>query len=419
MATKKSVLFAGLFGNALEWYDFILFANFAPILATIFFPATNPLTSLLLTFAVFATGFLVRPIGALIFGHIGDHRGRRAALIVSISVITLPTLLIGFLPSYASIGLAAPLILTLLRIAQGIAISGELNSAATFLVEHAKPNRRGYTGSLVMGTALFGILMGAFIAFIVNTTLSTAQIMSWGWRAPFWFSGLLGMVGIFLRVRTHESPKFVAEVKSQTLHTPIKQVFLFYRKELLLTIGLTSLMAVGNYVFIAYLVTYLVKSQGFSMRDASIINLIATFLCVISLPIMGLLSDQIGRKPIFKAGLWGFILFSLPIFWLLSQSSFVYALAGDLLYAVILAPVAALIPTLLAELFPTHVRNSGTTLGYNISLAIFGGTAPLVSLWLVQVSGSHFAPGIYLIICAIFSAIALSFMEESHEKVLA
>ncbi|MGB6977099.1 MAG: MFS transporter [Gammaproteobacteria bacterium] len=412
--SSKTTLLAGLFGNALEWYDFILYANFAAIIANLFFPTKDPMTSLLLAFAVFATGFLVRPLGATLFGYIGDHRGRKAALITSMIVITIPTLLIGFLPTYASIGLAAPILLTLLRLLQGLAVSGELNTATTFLVEHAPDNRRGFAGSLVMSTAFLGILTGAITTTLVSALLTAQALHDWGWRIPFYLGGVIGVIGLFLRLRTKESPRFVQEKK----YMSFKRIFSNYRKELLLTILLTSIMGVGNYIFIAYAVTFLDKIQGFSLREANTINLISILLLVLLMPIMGILSDHFGRKPLFKIGLFGFIVFSFPAFWLLSQKQFGYALAGDLLLGIILAPIAALIPILLAELFPTAVRNTGTALGYNICLAIFGGTTPLLALELVQRTGSNLAPAGYLILCAVLSLTALKFIEESYHKPL-
>lgn len=417
MSSKRTVLIAGLFGNALEWYDFILFANFASIIATLFFPSSDSMTALLLTFAVFATGFLVRPIGAILFGYIGDHLGRRTALITSISIITLPTLFIGLLPTYSSIGLAAPVLLTLLRILQGIAISGEMNSAATYLVEHAKKNRRGLAGSLVMCSAITGILTGAVMSYLMTTFLATDSLYSWGWRLPFWFSGVLGIAGLIVRLRTKESPKFLQKITHE-IQSPLKRVFIHFRKELLLSFFLTSVMAVGNYIFLAYIMTYLVKSLHFSMHAASVINLAGLVMTVITIPCMGLLSDKIGRKPVFKAGLYGIFIMAMPIFWLYTQNQFIYALAGNMIFGLILAPIAALIPTLLAELFPTHVRNSGTTIGYNLCLAIFGGTAPLVSLSLVDISGSDYAPGIYMMLCALISFAALRYIDDKHKETL-
>lgn len=416
MESQRMTIAAGLFGNALEWYDFILYANFAPIIATLFFPTKNAMTSLVITFVVFASGFWVRPFGAILFGYIGDHLGRRAALITSISIITIPTFLIGITPSYNKIGLLAPALLTLLRLLQGIAVSGELNAATTFLVEHAPSHRRGLAGCLVMGTAFLGILLGAVTSSLITATLDYDALHTWGWRVPFLFGGCLGIIGFLFRMRTKESPKFLE--KKLEKRAPLKEVFSRYRIELLLTIILTCIMAAGNYLFIAYIVTFLVKFEGFSMSDANLVNLISMFIMVLLFPVMGILSDKIGRKPVFKAGVLGFIFLSFPIFWLLSQKSFMYALIGDILFCIVLVPISALIPTMLAEIFPTAVRNTGTTLGYNISLAIFGGTAPLLALGLVLSTGSNLAPAVYLIFCAVLSFIALHFTEESHRKTL-
>lgn len=241
-------------------------------------------------------------------------------------------------------------------------------------------------GCLVMGTAFFGIFIGAITSTLMTLSLTPDALHNWGWRIPFLVGGALGIIGIFIRLRTQESAKFITAKEKNT--APLKQLFLHFRKELFLTILLTSIMAVGNYTVIAFIVTFLVKIQGFNLKEANLINLISMFTIIILIPLMGMLSDKFGRKPIFKIGLIGFILFSLPVFWLLSQKHFIYALAGDLLLCVILAPIAALIPTLLAELFPTHVRASGTTMGYNTCLAAFGGTAPLVALALTHATGS-------------------------------
>lgn len=416
MSGKTHTIIAGLFGNTLEWYDFILYANFASIFATLFFPAHNQFTSLLLTFGVFASGFLIRPLGAVVFGYIGDHFGRRIALLLSIAVITVPTGLVGFLPSYASVGIAAPILLTVLRLCQGLAVSGELTSASTFLIEHANTNRRGLMGCLVMSTAFLGILIGAVVASLITFLLTAEQVLAWGWRVPFWMGSALGVVGIFIRLRSKESPLFLKAEQHQ--RSPLRKVLLEHPKKMLLAFVLTIVMAVGNYIFIAFIITFLAKYIGLPLRDAELINLIGMAVIVVLFPVMGILSDKIGRKPVFMSGLFGMILFAAPIFWLLSQKQFAYALAGELLFCVVLVPISALIPTMLAEIFPTAVRNSGTGLSYNIALAIFGGTAPVVALTLIQVSGSNFAPAYYLIISALISLVALYFVKEGYHKPL-
>lgn len=413
MNKTKKTLIAGLYGNTLEWYDFILYANFAPLLATLFFPTHDPMTSLLLTFAVFATGFLVRPFGAIFFGYVGDHLGRRTALIISISIITVPTTLIGFIPSYESIGIAAPLLLTLMRILQGIAISGELNSAATYVIEHAKPNRRGLAGSLIMATAFFGIFLGALVSFVLTQIFDPQTLLQWGWRSAFWISGILGLIGIYIRVRTGESPKFQPPTEA-----PLKILFRKYRKEIFIATLFVMLMAVANYLFIAFVVSFLVKIQGFSLHTANQINLICMVLTLALYPTMGILSDKIGRKPVYKLGIWGAIILALPIFYFLSQKSFMYVLIGDLLLALILAPIAGMVPTIVAEIFTTKVRNSGSAISYNLALAIFGGTTPIVAFKLIEITSNPYAPAFYLILSAIVSGIMLHFIEDKHKHEL-
>ncbi len=252
---NKKMLIAGLFGNALEWYDFILYANFAAIIAHLYFPNEKPVTALLLTFAVFAIGFLVRPLGAVLFGYIGDHLGRHVALITSICLMSLPTLLIGLIPTYASIGLWAPVLLLLLRICQGLAVSGELNAATTFLVEHAASNKRGLAGSLVMGSAFFGMLIGAALSTGLTEWLTPVALIDWGWRAMFILGGLTGLIGLVLRLKLPEPACFE---KQQVIakKMPLWYVFKHYPKKLILVIALTSIMAVGNYIFVAYIVTF-------------------------------------------------------------------------------------------------------------------------------------------------------------------
>lgn len=418
MSSKTKTVIAGLFGNALEWYDFTLYANFSPIIAKLFFPTDDPITSLLLAFLVFATGFFIRPFGGMFFGYISDHFGRRTALIGSICTISIPTFLMAFIPSYATIGIMAPVILTLLRLLQGLAVSGELNTATTFLVEYANDNQRGLAGSLVMVTAFLGILFGALVSSSVTSYFPSASLENWGWRVPFLIGGVIGIIGLIIRIQIKESPKFQEEKTPEKVTSSFKNLLLHFPREIVASTILTMITAVGEYILIVFVIVFLVDFQGFSLRDANLINFISIFAMIILFPIMGYLSDKFGRKTIFRLGLLGFVLLSYPIFWLFSQKIFIYALVGDLLLALILSPLSALIPTVLAELFPMRVRNSGSALAYNLSLALFGGTTPLVSLKLIEFTGTNYGPAFYLIVCALLSLVALYFIKESHDKPL-
>lgn len=280
---SKTVMLAGVVGNALEWYDFLLYAYFASVIAPLFFPAKTPFVSLLLTFGVFALGFLVRPLGGLIIGRFGDVYGRKKALIFTIWLMTVPTVLIGLLPSYATIGIAAPIILTLIRCLQGFAVSGELTSSANFLVEHAHPQQRGFAGSLIMAGAFTGILFGSLIVTLQTEWMPADILHSWGWRIPFLLAGVFGVIGLIIRLRAMESPQFMA-LQGGATKTPLNTWIKDYWKPWLYGLGRTVVLAIGNYFFIAYFATFLVKQGGFTLNEAMVINVISTAIFVIALP---------------------------------------------------------------------------------------------------------------------------------------
>lgn len=419
---SKRTFIAGVFGNALEWYDFTAYAFFAPIIAKLFFPTEDSSLSLLLTFSVFAVGFLMRPFGGLFFGLIGDRLGRRKALIVSIICMSFPTLLLGLLPTYTSIGIFAPLILTILRIVQGAAVSGELSTSATYLVEHAGQSKRGFAGSLVMCSAFIGITTSSAIATLILHSFNAQEISGWVWRLPFIAGGMIGLVGLILRLKSEET-KLFKETKTTSEQESATSIL----KHLLETLRHTSLwlsvllgcmMGVGDWFLIAYFNLFLTENVGMPMKTVMTINLIVLSIFTILLPFMGTISDNIGRKPVLRTGFIGFILFSYPIFWLLNRGTFLSVFIGELLFAVILSTIAALMPTALAELFHVRTRNTSMALGYNFSQGFFGGTAPLIAISLVAKTGSHYAPSFYLMLSALISWWALSRLKETYQDKL-
>ena len=421
MVNAKKNIVAGVFGNALEWYDFTAYAFFAPLFAALFFPAHDPFVSLMMTFSVFALGFIVRPIGALFFGYLGDRLGRRKALITSIIVMSLPTLLLGLIPDYATIGKAAPLLLCILRIVQGTAVSGELTSAAAFMVEHAGQQRRGLAGSLIMCSAFLGITFSSAFAALITAVTTHQQLLAWGWRIPFIFGGVIGLIGLVIRLRTAETTLFqqAAGTSGQNTLSILKHFgSIFRHKSVWLAITLTCIMAVGNWFLIGYFNTFLIRNAGLPIARVTLINFLCLSLMTLILPCMGIISDNIGRKPMLRIGILGFVVLSYPIFYLLNYGTFATALAAEVLFVLTLSCVTAVIPAALAELFHVHNRNTGMALGYNISLAVFGGTAPLVALALVSHTGNHFAPAYYLIVCALISWGALLCLKESYRDEL-
>jgi proline/betaine transport protein TphA len=422
MQNIKKTIFAGIFGNALEFYDFSVYAFFAPLLADFFFPNKDPLVSLLLTLSVFAVSFLVRPIGGIFFGYLGDHFGRKKALITTIVLMSGSTCLLGLLPGYASIGIGAPILLVLCRLAQGIAVSGELTTAMSYLVEHAHHQRRGFIGSLAMCSGIGGTALGSAVAALVTAMLGQEQLLSWGWRVPFLLGGLLGLFGLYLRLSSEETSHFLhAKEAKQTTEKP--SLFNHYRKldyrPIVFAVLVTCIMAIGNYFVIGYFSVFLIKTLGHPANIVTLMNFISLLVFTLLLPVFGWLSDRIGRKPVLMLGMIGLSLVIHPIFWLLQQQSTPLMYLGMLLFVCFQAPIASTIPTTLAEMFPVHTRNSSISLGYNLSLALFGGTAPLVAVQLTASSHNFYAPAWYLIVGAGISLLTLWKITESYQRPLA
>lgn len=417
---QKGVVLAGAFGNALEWYDFTIYAFFVPVIANLFFPAKTLFLSILATFGVFAIGFLVRPLGAVMFGYIGDHIGRKKALILSMIMMSFPTFLIGLLPTYQAFGIVAPLLLILLRIVQGLAVSGELTTATVFLIEHADADRRGIAGSLAMTGALVGIVLSSVVASIVTAMVSDHQLTTWGWRIPFLLGGVIGLIGLRIRMQSIE-PMMYEESKKTILKSEARPSVMHHMtsldyKTIFVGICLTSIMAIANYFIIGYFNTFLIESQGLPMRSVTVINSIAMTLQMILTVAMGRLSDKVGRKRVLGSGIVSLAVLAYPVFWLLLQHDIYKALLGEMLFATATAAICGLIPTTLAEMFDTQHRNSGISMSYNVALAAFGGTAPLVAMTLVASTNNSFAPAWYLIICACIAFAALLTIQESYQK---
>lgn len=421
ISKQKGVVLAGIFGNALEWYDFTVYAFFVPVIATLFFPGDDEFFSLIKTFGVFAAGFLVRPIGAIFFGYLGDHWGRRKALILSIVLMSVPTFCLGLLPTFSQIGFVAPLLLTLLRLVQGMAVSGELTTATSFLIEHAAPNRRGLAGSLAMCSAFIGIVSSAAVASFVTEVVSDEQLYSWGWRLPFLLGGLIGIIGLIIRLRSMDPELYQAtqdKNKNNVVPTLWQHLASLNYRIVLLAIMLTALMAICNYMLIGYFNTFLVEQEDLPLREVMVINFISLAVMTLLMPIMASISDRIGRKPVLGSGIVSMLILSPLVFRLLTQQDIYYAFLGELLFAIALAPISGMIPTILAELFDTYNRNTGLSVSYNLSQALFGGTAPLVAVTLVALTGNNFAPAWYLIIAGTVALLALFWLQESYKKPL-
>lgn len=410
--TKRKSIFAGLYGNTLEWFDFLLYANFTPLFAHLFFPSDTYFVSLLLTFGVFSVGFFMRPLGGVLLGHYADRIGRRKTLIFSVSIMTSSTACIALIPDFNSLGIISPLLFIFFRLIQGIAVGGELPSSTTFLIEHMADHRRGFAGSLVLSTAFLGIFLGSFTASLLSVLLTEDSLRTWGWRLAYLIGAVLGLIGIYLRITSVEPATFLKA--KPTTELPAKIVFFGYPRKLVLAIIFTSILAMSNYLLIAYITSFLVKSEGFLLKDALVANFIALLVLTLLIPLMGLLSDYFGRKPIFLLGTLGIFIFIYPLFILFSSGIWWQILLGEIVLAIILAPLNAAVPTMLAEMFPTAIRASGVSIGYNIGQAVFGGTMPLVSLTLVELTGNKYAPAFYILFWVVIAIIAARSTRETY-----
>ena len=399
---------AGSIGNVLEWYDFALYGYFAPVIAALFFPGKSELAALISTFGIFAVGFFARPVGAVLFGHLGDTVGRKTALIWSVMLMAVPTCLLGLLPTHDEIGIGAPILLTVLRILQGLSVGGEFTGSMTFLVEHARPEERGYAGSWSEFSAQIGILLGSGVGALLTSTLSHEDLYAWGWRVPFVLGVLVGGVGFYLRTGIEESPEFEQiKLGGAVSRFPLRDVLVFRRRELAQAVGIIVLYAVSFYLAFVYLITYLSSVLTVPLNQAMIGNTIGLAVFTFLVPIMGAVSDRIGRRTPMIWGAAGLAILSYPLFMLLGHQTIPFLLMAQLLFAVLIAAYVGPMCATVVELFPPQGRYTGISIAYNLALALFGGTAPLVATYLIGKTGSLVAPSYYLMFCALLSLVVV------------
>jgi MHS family proline/betaine transporter-like MFS transporter len=410
----RKVLVGGMVGNALEWYDYALFAQFAPILGMHFFPDSE--IREILTFAVFATGFIVRPLGGVIFGNIGDRFGRKIALMLGIITMAIPTAAIGLLPSYAAIGVAAPILLAITRLLQGFSLGGEFSSCITYIVEYAPIERRGLAGSAPFVSMCIGMLLGSLTAWILSQFMLKEEIVAWGWRIPFIGGFFIGLVGLYIRSQLSESPLY-QEAKAHKVisATPFRDTVTKHWRQLLVGMGIYLSVTTPFYTLTVFVESFMQKI-GYSAANASMISAIILTTIMIILPLSAMLSDRIGRKPVLIIGAVCIMLCAYPSFYILGQMNIMFSAIAMTIFSGILGFYMGPVPTVLVELFPTRVRLTGVALSYNISAALFGGTAPMVGMMFVQFTGDKFAIAYYLSVIAVVTLFILRFFVESYHK---
>lgn len=414
---RAKAVFISSIGGGLEIYDFTIYIFFAPIFATLFFPQTNSSLSLLNTFAIFAVGYFSRPLGAILFGHYGDRFGRKKGMLISIAIMATSTVLIGLLPTYATIGIAAPILLAALRFFQGIAVGGDLPGAITFVAEYADYNKRGLICSLVYCGVNLGILLASTVGAILTLFLSHEHLVAWGWRIAFFLGLWIGIAGIYLRSKVAETPYFNQLAETQDiLKTPLAHLFRIHTRQVLQGIGLVWLFAVIIAQIFLYMPTYLHTTSHLKLTTALILNSINVLIFSLCIPLMGYLSDRLGRRPVVLITALAFIIFTYPLYTLLNNAHLGIEITALSCFAILSAGIVGTVPSALSELFATHVRYSGVAVAYNVGFAVFAGLTPIIATYLLYKLQFIQAPSFNLIFSAIIALIATLVMKEGSQK---
>ena len=390
LPSRRRIIMAGLVGNVMEWYDFAVYGYFASVIGHQFFPADDPATSLIAAFGAFAAGFLVRPLGGLLFGRIGDLVGRQRALTLSIITMALPTVLMAFLPTYATLGFAAPFMLVALRIVQGLSVGGEYTSSLVFLVEHAPEKGRAFTAIWGAWGATAGILLGSGVGDVLASLLTEEQIATWGWRLPFLMGGLVAGTGYLIRRSMH------ADNPSGESKSPILESFGKYRKPVLQVFLLNIGFGVGFYAAFVYAVTYIKEIDKLPEGIAFNLNTESMALLLIILPAAAWLSDRFGRKPLLIAGSALLTFGAIPLFHLLHTTDPLTIFWGEVGFVIAIGLLTGGIVAANVELIPAAVRCTGLAFAYNASIGWFGGTTPMIAAWLIATTGDPIMPAYWV-----------------------
>ncbi|WP_199896663.1 MFS transporter [Streptomyces niger] len=424
--TRRAISAAAV-GNITEWFDFGVFANLTPVLTAVFFTGASETVGTIGTLGLFAVAFLVRPLGGMFFGPLGDRIGRTKVLSLTVIMMAIGTFVIAFIPGYASWGPAAPLLMLLARLVQGFSTGGEYGGAMTFIAEYAPDKKRGFLGSWLEFGTLTGYLLGGVAGLVIQLpgVLSHEALLSWGWRIPFLISGPIGIIGLYLRLKLEDTPAFqavVAETKgregNQTLKE-IRKIFVRYWRPMLICMGLVLVFNVTNYMLTTYMLEYIGKfAPAVSATWAQILEIAVLALGMVLITFVGRLSDRIGRKPVLYFGCAMLVVLGVPSVLLIQQNTLTTVFLGLALMSLMLLCFNSTLPATLPALFPTEIRYGGLSIAFNISVSLFGGTTAVINALLVQGTGDINVPGYYLMAAGAIGAAACWFTKESAGRPL-
>ena len=426
---KRKVVISGMLGNGLEWYDYALYGHMAVTFSKLFFPATDGDTSLILTYLAFAAGFIARPIGAVLFGHIGDKYGRKKALVTSMILMAAATGCIGLLPTYAMVGIAAPVLLLIIRVLQGLSLGGAFSGSMSYVVEHAPEGRRGAIGSVTIISLVLGFLIGSMVSTLVASSMSAESFHSWGWRLPFFVGIGIGFVGYYIRHHGEESPVYEQAKKAGALSSqPVKDAFTHHPMKMVQAFIAYLFVTVPFYMIAIYMIGYSSKHLGLTEESSLQINSLAMLSMALLLWPAAILSDRIGRRKVLLGAIIGVLLITVPAFrWMQEgaalaamgdmHAAFIKVAMGQCLLAFMLGAYLSPIPALLVELFPTHVRYTGMAMSYNLC-AILGGFTPAIGAYMITQTGDKSSIMWLLVGCGIIAFITLFFYRDRWREPL-
>ena len=396
-APRTRQVIAAVIGNALEWYDFVVYGFLAVVISRLFFPSTSEYASLLLTLATFGVGFFMRPVGAIALGLYADRKGRKAALQLVIGLMTVAVAMMAFAPTYQAIGLGAPLLMVLARSLQGFATGGEFSSATSFLVECAPSDRRGFYGSLQMVGQALSALGGALAGALVTRSLTSDQIDAWGWRIPFLVGLLIGPVGLYIRRHLDETDAFKALAPAPTRRVAVRVLLLEHTRAVAASFGLVVCGTTAYYIVLLYMPTFAKTQLSLPLGDAFLAQVIALAWLIVLTPMFGRLSDWVGRRPVLIAATIAYFVLPYPLLsWVYAAPSVGRLVLMQLALCTAVGAFFGPFSTAMAEQFPTAIRSTGMGIAYNFAVMLFGGFAPFIVTWVIKETGSPLAPAFYV-----------------------